>query len=207
MEYLIRRAVHLGVDIRLNTEVTPDLIKAMDPDFTIAAVGSKPLIPRIKGVGKACPIMDMYDGRIQVGQRVVIIGGGLAGTEAAIELAAEGRDVTLVEMAADIAREANSIHRPHMMKKITALGEKITILRSTTCGEVTDTGIVCTDRDGKSRAIEADTVILSAGMLPRIDVADALELPSRDFRMIGDCKKPRQIAEAIREGYDAAMEI
>lgn len=207
VEYLIRRAVRLGVDIRLNTEVTPDLIKAMDPDFTIAAVGSKPLIPRIKGVEKACPIMDMYDGRIQVGQRVVIIGGGLAGTEAAIELAEEGRDVTLVEMAADIAREANSIHRPHMMKKIAALGEKITILRSTTCGEVTDTGIVCTDRDGKSRAIEADTVILSAGMLPRIDVADALELPSRDFRMIGDCKKPRQIAEAIREGYDAAMEI
>ena len=51
VEYLIRRAVRLGVDIRLNTEVTPDLIKAMDPDFTIAAVGSKPLIPRIKGKG------------------------------------------------------------------------------------------------------------------------------------------------------------
>ena len=122
----------------------------------------------------------------------------MAGPEAAIELAEEGRDVTLVEMAVDIAREANSIHRPHMMKKIVTLGEKITILRSTTCGEVTDTGIVCTDRDGKSRTIEADTVILSAGMLPRIDVADALEIPSRDFRMIG---------EAIREGYDAAMEI
>ena len=72
VEYLIRRAVRLGVDIRLNTEVTPDLIKAMDPDFTIAAVGSKPLIPRIKGVEKACPIMDMYDGRIQVGQRVAV---------------------------------------------------------------------------------------------------------------------------------------
>lgn len=55
--------------------------------------------------------------------------------------------------------------------------------------------------------MEADTVILSAGMLPLTDVADALEVPSREFRMIGDCKRPRQIAYAVREGYDAAMEI
>lgn len=207
VEYLIRQAVRLGVDIRLNTEVTPALIQTIDPDFTIAAVGSKPLIPRIKGVEKACPIMDMHLGKCQVGQRVAIIGGGLAGTEAAIEMVDAGKDVTLVEMTAGIARDANSIHKPHMMRKIATLGDRLTILCDTTCGEVTDSGIVCTDRDGKTITIEADTVILSAGMLPRTDVAESLEVPSRDFRMIGDCKRPRQIGDAVREGYDAAMEI
>lgn len=207
VEYLIRQAVRLGVDIRLNTEVTPGLIKTIDPDFTIAAVGSKALIPHMKGVEKACPIMDMYDGKAEVGQKVVIVGGGLAGTEAAIDLAAEGKDVTLVELGVDIARDANSIHKPQMMRKIATLGDKLTILRNTACNEITDKGILCTGKDGGSLAIEADTVILSVGMRPLIEVADALEGPSRDFRMIGDCKKPRQIAEAIREGYDAAMEI
>ena len=35
----------------------------------------------------------------------------------------------------------------------------------------------------------------------------ALEPVSSEFRMVGDCKRPRQILEAVREGYDAAMEV
>lgn len=207
LDYMINKAVRMGVDIRLNTEVTPDLVRAIDPDTTIAAVGSTAIIPRLKGVEKAHPIMDMYDGKFTVGDTVAIVGGGLAGTEAAIELAMEGKRVTLVEMAADIAREANSIHKPHLMRKIAALTDNLTILRSTTCDEITDAGIRCTGRDGQPITVSADTVILSVGMRALSAVADELEAVSRDFRQIGDCKRARQIGDAVREGYDAAMNI
>ena len=99
VDYMIAKAVRMGVDIRLNTEATPELVKVIAPDFCIAAVGSKALIPPIPGVEKAHPIMDMYDGKVQVGQKVVIEGGGLAGTEAALELAMQGKQVTLVRWA------------------------------------------------------------------------------------------------------------
>ena len=47
VDYMIAKAVRMGVDIRLNTEVTPELVKVIAPDFCIAAVGSKALIPPI----------------------------------------------------------------------------------------------------------------------------------------------------------------
>ena len=55
--------------------------------------------------------------------------------------------------------------------------------------------------------LDADTVILAAGMAPLRAEALALEPVSSEFRMVGDCKRPRQILEAVREGYDAAMEV
>ena len=202
VDYMIAKAVRMGVDIRLNTEVTPELVKVIAPDFCIAAVGSKALIPPIPGVEKAHPIMDMYDGKVQVGQKVVIVGGGLAGTE----LAMQGKQVTLVEMGIDVARDANSIHKPALMMELKDHAEQVTILCRTTCTGIHDHGIVCRDADGKELTLDADTVILAAGMAPLRAEALALEPVSSEFRMVGDCKRPRQILEAVREGYDAAME-
>ena len=207
VDYMIAKAVRMGVDIRLNTEVTPELVKVVAPDFCIAAVGSKALIPPIPGVEKAHPIMDMYDGKVQVGQKVVIVGGGLAGTEAALELAMQGKQVTLVEMGIDVARDANSIHKPALMMELKDHAEQVTILCRTTCTGIHDHGIVCRDADGKELTLDADTVILAAGMVPLRAEALALEPVSSEFRMVGDCKRPRQILEAVREGYDAAMEV
>lgn len=207
VNYLTGMVKRLGVDVRLNTEVTPYFVREMDPDMTIAAVGSKAIIPDFKGVENACPIMDYHLGKTQPGDKVAVIGGGLAGTEAAIELAMEGKKVTLIEMASDIANGANSIHKPHLMRKIATLTDNLTVLRKTTCKEITESGVVCTDKDGQEVKVDADTVIISVGMTPLREVADELEAVSRDFRRIGDCKRVRQIGDAVREGYDAAMNI
>ena len=138
---------------------------------------------------------------------VVIVGGGLAGTEAALELAMQGKQVTLVEMGIDVARDANSIHKPALMMELKDHAEQVTILCRTTCTGIHDHGIVCRDADGKELTLDADTVILAAGMAPLRAEALALEPVSSEFRMVGDCKRPRQILEAVREGYDAAMEV
>jgi len=207
LDYMIEKARRMGVEIRLNTEVTPALVESIDPDFCIAAVGSKALVPAIRGIEKAHPIMDLYDGLVEVGQTAVLVGGGLAGTEAAVELAMEGKQVTLVEMGTDVARDANSLHRPALMSELQRYAGAITILRQTTCTEITDNGVLCTGPKGETVTIQADTVLLCAGMLPCREEALALEAVSRQFRMVGDCKQPRQILQAVREGYDAAMTI
>lgn len=119
----------------------------------------------------------------------------------------QGKQVTLVEMGIDVARDANSIHKPALMMELKDHAEQVTILRRTTCTGIHDHGIVCRDADGKELTLDADTVILAAGMVPLRAEALALEPVSSEFRMVGDCKRPRQILEAVREGYDAAMEV
>ena len=106
-----------------------------------------------------------------------------------------------------MARDANSIHKPALMMELKDHAEQVTILCRTTCTGIHDHGIVCRDADGKELTLDADTVILAAGMVPLRAEALALEPVSSEFRMVGDCKRPRQILEAGREGYDAAMEV
>ena len=75
------------------------------------------------------------------------------------------------------------------MMHIQEQGERITILRRTTCNQVTDQGIVCTDAEGKELVIPVETVILAAGMVPLREEALSLDVADGDFRMIGDCKR------------------
>ena len=204
VDYMIAKRPH-GRGYPAEHRGHPRAGKGHRPRLLYRRRGSKALIPPIPGVEKAHPIMDMYDGKVQVGQKVVIVGGGLAGTEAALELAMQGKQVTLVEMGIDVARDANSIHKPALMMELKDHAEQVTILRRTTCTGIHDHGIVCRDADGKELTLDADTVILAAGMAPLRAEALALEPVSSEFRMVGDCKRPRQILEAVREGYDAAM--
>lgn len=91
----------LKVDVRLNTEVTAELIKAEAPYAVISAVGSYEFIPPIKGadgdnvLGVRRYIVERPEIR---DKKVVVLGCGQTGLEAAHMLAALGNDVTEVEM-------------------------------------------------------------------------------------------------------------
>ena len=62
------------------------------------------------------------------------------------------------------------------------------------------TTALCAERGRQELTLDADTVILAAGMAPLRAEALALEPVSSEFRMVGDCKRPRQILEAVRRG-------
>ncbi len=207
LDYMIRKVNHADIDIRLNTEVTAQLVKEISPDVCIAAVGSRHLIPNIENVHQAVPIMDFYDGKAEVKGNVVIIGGGIAGSEAAIELSMKGHHVTILEMGDDVARDANSLQKMAIDRELEFRAADIDIKLQTRCTSIQGNLVLCVNKEGEACSVAADTVILAAGMLPQTETVEALRNACGEFHWIGDCRKPRQLRHAVLEGYNAAMDL
>lgn len=195
-----------GVNVIMNTEVTPDLVKAIKPDMLIIAVGAEPIIPPIPGINNSNVITanDLPEKYDQVGHKVIILGGGLVGCETAVHMAQEGRDVTVIEMLHEVCPDANMRYRPLLLDQL----KKSVVCRTDTRGvRITEKGIVCTDKDGNEILFDADTIICAAGQKPLRDVAEGLRDCAKEAIEIGDCLKPGSVTEAVFRGYWAAIDI
>lgn len=195
-----------GVEIRLNTEATKELVESESPDAVIIAAGSRPLVLPIPGIDRenVTIVNNYYLEKEKVGDEVVVLGGGLAGCEAAIHLAQEGKKVTIVEMRDELAPDANVRHRPLLLKQIEGLAEVRVGLKGM---EVTAQGVVCEDREGQRHLVKGSSVICALGQRARTDVAEALRDTAPYVAVIGDCAKVSTITNAVYQGYHAALDI
>ena len=199
-----RRLELAGVEVRKNTEVTPELVRELAPDALMVAIGAEPLLPPIPGIERTVPATEREDCRDKLGKRIVILGGGLVGCEAAVDLANHGHTVTLAEMRTDVAVDANPRHRPALLKQLHACADVRTGLRATA---VTEEGLVCLDANGQEILLPADTVLCAAGMRVNHEQVDRLRGLCPQTEIIGDCRKPGMIRAATFRGYHAAMDL
>lgn len=194
------------VDIRLNTLVTPELLEKEQPEALILAVGSTPIIPPLPGMdGKNVIIVnDYYLRKEEVGDTVVVLGGGLAGCECAVHLGMEGKTVHLVEMRDSLAVDCNIRNRPILMKQV----EKYVTTHLCCQGvEITGDGLICRDKDGNQLLIPGKTVICAVGQRSNRGEVDALRYGAPIVREIGDCARVANITNAIYQGHHAALNI
>ena len=201
-----RLARKSGVEIRLNTCVTPEYVEQEGADALIVAVGSEPLILPIPGIDQENVIVvnDYYRKKDQVSQDVVVLGGGLAGCECAVHLGMEGKRVHLVEMRDELAVDANVRHRPLLLKEVEKYVTVHTGLRG---AEICVDGVICENRDGVREKIEGTTVICALGQRSRTQTVNALRDAAPFVRIIGDAGRVSTITNAVYEGYHAALDI
>ena len=199
-------AENAGVEIRVNTEVTPEYAEKENPDALIIAVGSSPLVPPIKGLDGENVVLvnNYYLEKEKVGDKVVVFGGGLAGCECAIHLGMEGKEVHIVEMRDELAPDANIRHRPLLLKEI---NKYATVHAGCKGLEVSKEGILCEDKEGHQMLVEGDSIICALGQRSRRDVVDALRDSAPYVAVIGDASKVSTITNAVYEGYHAALDI
>ncbi|TWH46290.1 FAD-dependent oxidoreductase [Sporomusa sp. KB1] len=195
-----------GVEIRLNTTVTKDYVEKENVDALIIAVGSEPLVPPIYGLDgeHVVVVNDYYLKQDKVSDKVVVLGGGLAGCEIAIHLAKEGKVVQLVEMRSELAPDANIRHRPILLKEIEM--NKIHVHTGYKGLRVTEEGVVCADAYGE-HLVPGTTVICALGQRARRNVVDELIDCAPYVITIGDCVSASTITTAIYQGYHAALDI
>lgn len=206
--YLIGRVLNSNVQIHLNTEATPAMIKEMDPDTVIVAVGSVPDVPPIAGVDSPNVVqaLDAYGKISTLGKKVVIIGGGEIGCELGLVTSEAGINTTVIEMTDQLAARGNLLYQNGLkilMEKEKNLSWKL----ETTCDEITDKGVTMIDKNGNEAFIPADSVILATGMKPLRDLAESFYGLVYDVKIIGDCVHPRKMDDAIHEGFFAVTSI
>lgn len=201
-----RRLELAGVEICMNTEVTPEYVRAFAPDALMIALGAVAAIPPIPGIDADNVILgtELDKCEDKVGKRVVVLGGGMVGCESGLHLALKGHDVTIVEMRDKLAPDANPRHRPILMK---LLAEHTTVRTGLMAKKVTPDGLLCKDREGKEILLPADTIMCAAGLRPLWNEVDALRGTAPIVEVIGDCVKPDIICGATFRAYHAALDL
>ena len=202
-ERLIARA---PIDLRLNTEVTPELARALRPDVIIAALGARPIVPQVEGIdgAKVLAAEDAYLNPEKVKGKAVILGAGLVGCELAVYLALRGHAVEIVEMGDRINAAGNMVQGMVVAGALKRHGVKLHF--RTKAVAITEEGVNCAGPDGEI-FINAETVIYATGQEPLTEQAAVLGQCAPTFHMIGDCLGPKNIMQATRTAYTIAKDI
>lgn len=203
---LARQMELAGVEVRLNTTATPELLAELAPEALILATGSTPIVPPLPGIDgdNVVVVNNYYLEKGKVGDSVVVLGGGLAGCECAVHLGMEGKTVHLVEMRDQLAVDCNIRHRPILMQMV----DKYTTVHLKHAGlRVTGEGLVCKDEAGNEVLIHGSTVICAVGQRSNRTAVDELRTCAPWVREIGDCVRVSNITNAVYQGYHAALDI
>jgi hypothetical protein len=193
------------ITIRLNTMATPEMMEGFDS--IIAALGSEPVVPRwLPGVEHCRTAVSTYGHEDELGQKVVIIGGGQVGLETAVHLERTGRDVTLIEMLPQLAGDASKTHRDELLVVVRNHADHLHVLLNAKCTGV-EPGKVSFEVDGKAQSVDCDNVLLAVGLRARRDEADAFMNSADDFYEIGDCVRARTVEWCTKEAFYAAINL
>ncbi len=201
--HLVEKA---GVEVCLNTKVDAAYVEAYAPDALIIAVGSEPIelpIPVEEGA-RVLSIEDLYLDGAEVGDEVVVIGGGLTGCECGLLMKQQGKTSHVVEMREGLALDANIRYRPILLAELEAAG--VDSVLNARALRVTSEGVVV-EQDAHEVLVPGDTVVCAVGQRSRSAEVEALYDGAPFVRVIGDARRPANITTAIYEAFHAAMDI
>lgn len=207
IKFLSNQVTKLGVEIRLGKRATKADILAEEPEVVVVASGSTEIIPRdMSGIAQknVATARQVIKESVEIGDRVVVVGGGLVGLETAELLVQKGKGTTVVEMLDRVGSDMGFISRRFLLQRLT--GQGVGIETSTKAEAVTDRGLVVTCKEGR-KLIEADTIVMAVGASPNNELTDELKKKVSELYVIGDASEPRRIGDAIAEGFRIGREL
>jgi NADPH-dependent 2,4-dienoyl-CoA reductase/sulfur reductase-like enzyme len=228
--WLARQVEELGVEVVLGQTADRDSVLAHGADAVVLATGARPAPPRWVPGWDGPNVTDPFAllaGEVEVGRRVVVVGGDTIGCRTAHFLAEAGHEVTLVgggraslfdgdeaEFAFDLVGE---IVRPMLIEW---LRETVTLVAKRHPKRVVENGIVLDLAGAFPPFVEAtrigpvdelfvaaDTVVLGTQRRPRDELHETLQHDVDELYLVGDALHPRTVAEATTEGSGAGRSV
>lgn len=204
--YLFAQLHKQGITVKLNKEATTQLSKVREADAVILATGASPLLPDIPGAeGKnVFTASDVLKERKEVGNRVIIVGGGMVGCETAEYLVKKGKNVTLLEMYDKFARDMGPTLRWRLLARLKEGGVRFETGVNVT--RIRENGVEGL-RNSRSEFFDGDDIILAVGMKSNDVLAEKLKTKVPELYQVGDSLQPRKLGEAMWEAYIAALKV
>ncbi|MDM7999054.1 MAG: FAD-dependent oxidoreductase [Dehalococcoidia bacterium] len=204
--YLSNQMAKRGVAVRLGVEADRAVVEEARPDVAILAAGVATSIPAVKGIQGVgfLTAKEVLRGA-KVGDRVLIVGGGLVGCETAEYVAMQHKTVTVVEMLDEVAGMMPLALRRMLLARMEKM--KVTILTGVQCQEFSRGSARLTKRNGEDVTIQFDTVVVAAGGKPDQTLLPCLRQTVSEVYAAGDCVEPRGIAEAMADGLRIGLEV
>ncbi len=197
----------LGVQVNCNTELTAEIIKSSEADAVIIATGSKPKIFNLGDDNQVFTAEDVLLERVDSGDKVIVVGGGLVGCELALWLKQKGKVVTIVEIQNKLLAlngplcHANS----DMLEKLIPY-KGIEVLTSSKIIKTTPKGALV-EVAGTAREMDADSIVLAVGYDSERSIYEQLKCDIADIHLIGDARKVSNIMYSIWDAYEVARSI
>ena len=208
-------AVHeVGVEVRLGTTATPELIASVAPDRVVMATGAAEDVPVPGGAdpGRVTTGLAALRGAVPAGGHVVVVGGledHLPPLVVASALAARGHRVSLLTQQLVEGEGVEVATRLAYIRRLRSQG--VAVLRLTAVEALIPDGLVVRDTLGNERSeIQGvDTVVFVCGRRARTELADGLRAseaaPAID--LIGDCAAPRRLVHATMDATRLAVTV
>ncbi|MCI7510559.1 MAG: FAD-dependent oxidoreductase, partial [Firmicutes bacterium] len=194
-----------GIDVRLNTEVN-DLGTLHGFDEIIVASGSVPrTMPSIKGFEKTLTFTQVLRDKVDVGDKVLFIGGGQSSCEAAYDMLLNyGKHPIIVEYAGDlVAAQATCLANTSYLRDAMEY-HKVPVYLHSTVTEITDKG--CTVKNvqtGETTFVECDSVVNGIGFVPTpVGGKD-----NKKAYRVGDCVAIGNLRTVIWRAWAVCMKI
>ena len=194
-----------GVKVKLNSEFKASMVEELKADTLIIATGAVPVTPDIKGLNTAQVVLaqDVLKGKVKLGKKVLVVGGGLIGAETATYCTMQGCQVGIVEKENDIAVEEETTRRGFLLALLEE--KKVNLLTNTSVKEIQKDKAIL-EKNGQAFDYQIDTIVLALGMKPNQELEKELAGKIKTI-VIGDAKETRNALEATRDGYKAGLDV
>lgn len=192
----------MHIDVEFNREITD--LKDIDADAYVIATGSKARKLKIKGIEDSLEAIEYLQGK-EVGDNVLVVGGGLTGSEIAYELHLKGKHPSIIEMKNDIiAQKGVCLANSSYLRDYFKLHEVPIYLNSklVAIDKENKLATIQSVQDDNTKKLTYDSIIISAGY-----IETPLVPKGKNVYLVGDCLKVGNLRDVIWRAYDVAMKI
>lgn len=192
-----------GVEVRFNTEVT-DLGTLRGFDDIIVATGSVPrTMPLIPGFDKTLTFTQLLKDKVEVGDKVLFLGGGQSSCEAAYDLILAGKHPIIVEFADDlVAAQATCLANTSFLRDAMEY-HKVPVYLNSTVTSIRDGSVTVKNvKTGETFDVDCDNVVNGIGFVP----TPVGGKNSKAYR-VGDCVAIGNLRTVIWRAWDVCMKI